>query len=306
MGNDNLKIQLNSIQRILNYCVTQTYNVLIGSILRKKNCISNIQFKHFLQKEYIRVTDELSSIYLNSPALACVEEYYNDDDFLWESSFFESLTKEQKQKYASFSVSSFEYAKYIETHTLYNDVLPMFSCLVDAILYERYAKYLMAEIERIELTEVKIALYRSSILVNDEPYEQKKKPVIIGKGTNPFQSDFTDEQIEILTACINEIQLFTTCISSKILKDFFACKLKGALKSNNNRQLAYIMQSLNLRGFITDEWQSAIARNELVLGKTKDTPLTRTDLSTATDQINMKQPKGWEIIDNYIKQLKKG
>lgn len=306
MGNDNLKIQLDSIQRILNYCVTQTYNVLIGSILRKKNCISNIQFKHFLQKEYIRVTDELSSIYLNSPALACVEEYYNDDDFLWESSFFESLTKEQKQKYASFSVSSFEYAKYIETHTLYNDVLPMFSCLVDAILYERYAKYLMAEIERIELTEVKTALYRSSILVNDEPYEQKKKPVIIGKGTNPFQSDFTDEQIEVLTTCINEIQLFTTCISPKILKDFFACKLKGVQKSNNNRQLAYIMQSLNLRGFITDEWQSAIARNELVLGKTKDTPLTRTDLSTATDQINMKQPKGWEIIDNYIKQLKKG
>ena len=306
MGNDNLKIQLDSIQRILNYCVTQTYNVLIGSILRKKNCISNIQFKHFLQKEYIRVTDELSSIYLNSPALACVEEYYNDDDFLWESSFFESLTKEQKQKYASFSVSSFEYAKYIETHTLYNDVLQMFSYLVDAILYERYAKYLMAEIERIELTEVKTALYRSSILVNDEPYEQKKKPVIIGKGTNPFQSDFTDEQIEILTTCINEIQLFTTCISPKILKDFFACKLKGVQKSNNNRQLAYIMQSLNLRGVITDEWQSAIARNELVLGKTKDTPLTRTDLSTATDQINMKQPKGWEIIDNYIKQLKKG
>ena len=26
---------------------------------------------------------------------------------------------------------------------------------------------------------------------------------------------------------------------------------------------------------------------------------------TATDQINMKQPKGWEIIDKYIKQLKK-
>ena len=66
------------------------------------------------------------------------------------------------------------------------------------------------------------------------------------------------------------------------------------------------MQSLNLKGFITDEWQSTIARHELILGKTNDTPLTRTDLSTATDQINMKQPKGWEIIDKYIKQLKKG
>ena len=259
-----------------------------------------------MQREYIRITDELSSIYLNYPALACVEKYYIDDNFLWESTFFESLTKEQKQKYTSFSISSFEYAKYIEEHTVYNDVLPMFSYLVVAILYERYAKYLMGEIERIELTEVQTDRSRSSVLVNDEPCEQKKKPVIVGKGTIPFQSDFTDEQIEVLTTCINEIQLFTTCISPKILKDFFACKLKGVLKSNNNRQLAYIMQSLNLRGFITDEWQSAIARNELVLGKTKDTPLTRTDLSTATDQINMKQPKGWETIDNYIKQLKKG
>ena len=305
MENDNLKIQLDNIQRILSYCITQTYNVLIGNILRKKSCINNIQFQEILQKEYIRITDELSSIYLNYPALACVEEYYNYDDFLWESTFFESLTKEQKQKYTSFSVSSFEYAKYIERHTTYNNVLPMFSYLVDAILYERYAKYLTGEIEQLELIEKQTAQHRSSILVNDEPCEQKKKPVIVGKGTNPFQSDFTDEQIEILTACINEIQLFTTCISSKILKDFFACKLKGVLKSNNNRQLAYLMQSLNLRGFITDEWQSAIARNEFVLGKTKNTPLTRTDLSSATDQINMKQPKGWEIIDKYIKQLKK-
>lgn len=306
MENDNLKIQLNSIQQILSYCITQTYNVLIGNILRKKGCISNIQLKEILQKEYIRITDELSSIYQNHPTLTCVEEYYNDDDFLWESTFFESLTKEQKQKYTSFSVSSFEYAKYIEEHTVYNDVLPMFSYLVDAILYERYAKYLMVEIERIELTEVQTVPSRSSILINDELCEQKNKPVIVGKKTTPFQSGFTDEQIDILTACINEIQLFTTCISSKILKDFFACKLKGVLKSNNNRQLAYLMQSLNLKGFITDEWQSAIARNKLVLGKTKDTPLTRTDLSTATDQINMKQPKGWEIIDKYIKQLKKG
>ena len=306
MGNDNLKIQLDSIQRILNYCITQTYNVLIGNILRKKSCVSNVQFKEILKKEYIRITDDLSSIYLNYPALTCVEKYNTDDNFLWESTFFESLTKEQKQKYTSFSVSSFEYAKYIEEHTVYNDVLPMFSYLVNAILYERYVKYLTGEIEQIELTEAQTTLACSSIIRNDKPCEQKNKPVIVGKETNPFQSNFTEEQIELLTTCINEIQLFTTCISPKILKDFFACKLKGVLKSNNNRQLAYLMQSLNLKGFITDEWQSTIARNELVLGKTKDTPLTRTDLSTATDQINMKQPKGWETIDKYIKQLKKG
>lgn len=143
-----------------------------------------------------------------------------------ENTFFVSLTKVQKQKYTSYSVSSFEYAKYIDTHTLYNDVLPMFSSLVDAIRYKCYAKYLLVEIEQIELTEAQTAQSRSSILVIDEPCEQKKQSSLVKKPIR-FLSDFTDEQIESLTSCINKIQLFTTYISPKMLKDFYVCKLKG-------------------------------------------------------------------------------
>ena len=271
MENDNLKIQLDSIQRILNYCVTQTYNVLIGSILRKKNCFSNIQFKQILQKEYIRVTDELSSIYLNHPALACVEEYYNYDDFLWESTFYESLNKEQKGKYSNFDLVTFDYSKYVENHTLYDEVLPMFSSLIDAILYERYANYLKCEIEKIEISEIKNSFQRHSTIVYDniEPSKPKERPVIVGNEINPFKSDFSEEQIEILTDCINDVKLFTTSVSPKITKNLFDCNLKGVLKSNNNRLLAYLMQSLNLRGYVTNEWQSTIARSKLILGKTK-------------------------------------
>ena len=126
MENDHLKIQLDSIQRILNYCVTQTYNVLIGNILRKKSCISNIQLKDILQKEYIRITDELSSIYLNYPALSCVEESYKENNFLWDSSFYDSLNKEQRVKYSNFDLATFDYSKYIENHTLYDEELPSF------------------------------------------------------------------------------------------------------------------------------------------------------------------------------------
>ena len=271
MENDNLKIQLDSIQRILSYCITQAYNVLIRNILRKKNCISNIQFKEILQKEYIRITDELSSIYLNHPALACVEEYYNDDDFLWESSFFESLTKEQKGKYSNFDLVTFDYSKYVENHTLYDEVLPMFSSLIDVILYERYANYLKCEIEKIEISEIKNSFQRHSTIVYDniEPGKLKEKPVIVGNEINPFKSDFSEEQIEILTDCINDVKLFTTSVSPKITKNLFDCNLKGVLKSNNNRLLAYLMQSLNLRGYVTNEWQSTIARSKLILEKPK-------------------------------------
>jgi hypothetical protein len=283
----------------------QTFNVLIGNIMRKKECIGTMILKGMLQEEFLQITDKLSSIYMKYSALSCVEESYNENNFLWDSTFYESLNKEQMGKYSNFDLSTFDYSKYFENHTLYDEDLPMFSSLIDAILYERYSHYLKCEIEKIELSEIKKSFQRHSTIVYDniEPSPPKEKPMIVGNEINSFKSDFSEEQIEILTDCINEAKLFTTSVSPKITKSLFDCNLKGVLKSNNNRLLAYLMQSLNLRGYVTDEWQSTIARSKLILGKTKDTPLTRTDLSSANDSAKP-EPKGSETIDKYIKKLK--
>mgnify|MGYP000872047387 FL=1 len=305
MEDDRLETQLTKIQSFVNHCVMQTFNVLIGNIMRKKECIGTMILKGMLQEEFLQITDKLSSIYMKYSALSCVEESYNENNFLWDSTFYESLNKEQMGKYSNFDLSTFDYSKYFENHTLYDEDLPMFSSLIDAILYERYSYYLKCEIEKIELSEIKKSFQRHSTIVYDkiEPSQPKEKPVIVGNEINPFKSDFSEEQIEILTDCINEVKLFTTSVSPKITKSLFNCNLKGVLKSNNNRLLAYLMQSLNLRGYVTDEWQSIIAHSKLILGKTKDTPLTRTDLSSANDSAKP-EPKGSETIDKYIKKLK--
>lgn len=305
MEDDRLETQLTKIQSFVNHCVMQTFNVLIGNIMRKKECLGTMILKGMLQEEFLQITDKLSSIYMKYSALSCVEESYNENNFLWDSTFYESLNKEQMGKYSNFDLSTFDYSKYFENHTLYDEDLPMFSSLIDAILYERYSHYLKCEIEKIELSEIKKSFQRHSTIVYDniEPSPPKEKPMIVGNEINPFKSDFSEEQIEILTDCINEVKLFTTSVSPKITKSLFDCNLKGVLKSNNNRLLAYLMQSLNLRGYVTDEWQSTIARSKLILGKTKDTPLTRTDLSSANDSAKP-EPKGSETIDKYIKKLK--
>ena len=305
MEDDRLETQLTKIQSFVNHCVMQTFNVLIGNIMRKKECIGTMILKGMLQEEFLQITDKLSSIYMKYSALSCVEESYNENNFLWDSTFYESLNKEQMGKYSNFDLSTFDYSKYFENHTLYDEDLPMFSSLIDAILYERYSHYLKCEIEKIELSEIKKSFQRHSTIVYDniEPSPPKEKPMIVGNEINSFKSDFSEEQIEILTDCINEVKLFTTSVSPKITKSLFDCNLKGVLKSNNNRLLAYLMQSLNLRGYVTDEWQSTIARSKLILGKTKDTPLTRTDLSSANDSAKP-EPKGSETIDKYIKKLK--
>lgn len=101
------------------------------------------------------------------PALSCVEESYKENSFLWDSTFYESLNTEQKGKYSNFDLVTFDYSKYVENHTLYDEVLPMFSSLIDAILYERYTKYLKCEIEKTEISEIKKSFQRYSIIVYD-------------------------------------------------------------------------------------------------------------------------------------------
>ena len=156
MEDNRLEIQLTKIQRFVNHCVMQTFNVLIGNILRKKECIGSMLLKKMLQKEFLQITDKLSSIYMKYPSLSCVEESYNENNFLWDSIFYESLNKEQKGKYSNFNLATFEYTKYVENNTLYDGDLPMFSSLIDAILYEHYTYYLRNEIEKIELRVGKI------------------------------------------------------------------------------------------------------------------------------------------------------
>jgi hypothetical protein len=114
-----------------------------------------------------------------------------------------------------------------------------------------------------------------------------------------------DDAIRILTGCVNDAHIFTTEITPEILEDFFYCRLDGALKSGNNRLLAYFMMKLSAHDYITYEWQSVIANNRLVLAPKKEKFLNNSDLSTANDSIKYISPRKSEIIDSYVKQLKK-
>ena len=191
MEDNRLEIQLTKIQSFVNHCVMQTFNILIGNILRKKEYIGSILLKEILQKEFLQITDKLSSIYMKYPALSCVEKSYNENNFLWDSTFYETLNKEQKGKYSNFNLATFEYTKYVENHALYDEGLPMFSFLINAIVYERYAHFLQDEIEKIELREINNSIQRhSSIVLNSIEPIQLEKPVIVGNQINPFKSDF--------------------------------------------------------------------------------------------------------------------
>ena len=183
-----------------------------------------------------------------------------------------------------------------QSPTCYDGQLPFFSSIVRLVMQTQYLEYLQ-QLENASPAPVPLD-EKSEEQPKEEEKAQPEPTKIVGK-SNPFKSVLTPQQIKLLVECINEAHIFTTTITPKILSDFFACKLNGVLKSNNNMQLSCY-------NYIAYEWQSVIANNKLVLAKIKDKYLTRSDLSSATDNVKCIYPKGYEIIDKYIKQLQKG
>lgn len=274
-----------------------------SALTLKREYLTEAQMKDYIRQEIFNVTENLVSLCQKNRAIRNIRFDILMPDFLWESGFFENLSFDERKKYISFQCSSFDMDKYLQSSTCYDEQLPSFSSIVRFVIQTQYLEYLQ-QLENASHAPVPLD-DKSKEQSNEEEKAQPEPTKIVGK-SNPFKSVLTPKQIKLLVECINEAHIFTTTITSKILSDFFACKLNGVLKSNNNRLLAYLMMQLSCYNYIAYEWQSVIANNKLVLAKIKDKHLTRSDLSSATDNVKCIYPKGYEIIDKYIKQLKKG
>lgn len=282
-----------NIQLYTDECINDTYQTLSQSFSFKSEYLNKQQFNTFLEREFLNVANELSTLRAKNVILKPIIDYINTPNFLWESSFIEVLDSDERKKYRRFSESeTFDLTRYKEDNTCYDDYLPYFSAIVKLVVLTRYLDHLQKErVIEIPKTTVEIPV-------------KKEQPT--RKVQNPFEARFEEWQLQILVECINEAHLFTSVVTIDILKCFFAGELNDtSLRSKNNKRLAYFFSMLCGRGYITDEWQAAISNNELIFAPHKDQYLNSSDLSSANDSSRLILPKGYETIDNYIKQLKK-
>lgn len=256
-----------------------------------------------MRQEIFRVTENIVAIQQKYRVVRDIVQDMDIPDFLWESGYFEDLNSNERKKYIVFRCSDFDMDAYLHEPSCYDERLPYFSIIVSLVVLSKYL-YFLQEQESKYYTDSIVS--QEQVLPKEKDESVETTPAkIVGK-SNPFKSTLKANEIKLLTECVNETNMFTTTVSTKILTDFFNCKLDGVLKVNNTRLLAYLMMQLSCYNYIVYEWQSVIANNKLILKKIKGEPLTRTDLSSATDQAKNIYPKGYEIIDKYIKQLQKG
>ncbi|WP_270410848.1 hypothetical protein [Bacteroides eggerthii] len=281
---DSRETTFREIQKIVDSCIAHDYDRMTNALVLKREYLTVPQLKEYLRQEVFRVTEEIVVMRQTYHALRSIRMDMDTPDFLWESSFFEDLISDERKKYISFSCADFNMSEYLKEPTVYDESLPYLSSIIKFVTSSKYLDYLQEQ---------------------EQKYTEPEPIKVVGK-SNPFKSTLTPQMIKILAKGVNEVQIFTTEVTPDILSCFFSCTLDGVLKSNNTRLLAYLMAQLCLYNHITYEWQSVIANGKFILGKVKGKPLTRTDLSSANDSAKCIPPKGYEIIDKYIEQLKKG
>ena len=291
------------IQKILDSCIVHDYKTKVDALFLKREYLTQVQLKDYLRQEIFRVTENIVAIQQKYRVVRNIVLDMDIPDFLWESGYFEDLNSDERKKYIVFRCSDFDMDAYLHEPSCYDGRLPYLSIIVNLVVLSKYLRYLQEQESNYHTDAV--AIQEQALPKEKEESADTNPTKIVGK-SNPFKSTLKANEIKLLTDCVNEANMFTTTVSAKILTDFFNCKLNGVLKVNNTRLLAYLMMQLSCYNYIVYEWQSVIANNKLILKKIKGEPLTRTDLSSETDQAKNIYTKGYEIIDKYIKQLQKG
>ena len=300
---NHIETNFREIQKILDSCIAHDYKIKIDALFLKREYLTQAQLKDYLRQEIFRVTENIVAIQQKYRVVRNIVLDMDIPDFLWESGFFEDLDFDERKKYIGFCCSDFDMDAYLHEPSCYDGRLPYLSIIVNLVVLSKYLRHLQKQ-ESNYYTDV-VAIQEQALPKEKEESADINPTKIVGKN-NPFKSTLKAREIKLLTECVNETNMFTTTVSAKILTDFFNCNLDGVLRVNNTRLLAYLMMQLSCYNYIVYEWQSVIANNKLILKKIKGEPLTRTDLSSATDQAKNIYPKGYKIIDKYIKQLQKG
>ena len=303
-----LKIKFDHIQGIFNRCINHASQVMIDGIASKSLYFDEEQADKLEQQEYVRTADELVQLYIRYSVLNDIQYFYSVSDFFWESGFYESLKSDEKRKYMSFNPLSFDYSRYEQDNTVYDEELPYFSVVVKAVVLERYSEYLRKKKESKVQAEMQLQQEQEELQPIQDKCQEPKIIPHVAETENPFKSILNDRQIALLVDCINEVEIFNALMTFEDLKAILSCKPKVIFRSNNNRLVAFLLSELSNRGLITPNWQSVIARNKLFVTKNikKDKYLNQGDLATAANYVKgVEHEKDYVTISNYIKQLKK-
>ena len=293
------------IQQTLDYCIQQTLRSLEDTIERKAEVLPVNDLAEVERSEYTHALDELAVIYSKFPAVRSIKSYMHLPNYLWESTFIESLTMEEKRKWFH-NHSLATYKDFCKDNTIFDETFPYFSIVYQVVVNEKYSQLLKNRNDQRNLSSfIVMEKGEDTVLPKSESITEPATEKIQVE-TCTFEHSLNDQQIESLVDCVNEVRMFKGGeVTFEQLKSIFDCQPIIPLRSSNNRLLAFFFDQLSNHSYIAEKWQSAIYKNNLFLSPQKDSFVNQTDISTAVNHCRDILMKGkFAKINQYINNLK--
>lgn len=301
ISNSPLEKNIKQLQQYVNDSIDAKYRDYSFSYSVKYSYLTEQQKKSVTELEIEEFSNKLMLYVRDNRVLKQIIHDIEKPDFLWEGSFIECLSREEKKIYVEYDFSSFNILEFIKNPSLYDETLPHLSHIIDYVVCIRYLKYLKSLIKPEKQQKPTNPQFTETHKKKEHKVKDREKDKEQDFGTN-----FKDWQIDILTQCINEARIFSKTITSDTMNEIFMCTLKQPLiiANRKNKLFAYFFTALDDRSLIVEDWQSLSARKSLFLSY-NGTLLKQNNISTAVKDSREKPPKDCHIIDKYIKQLKK-
>lgn len=271
------------LQRLLNEYISYRLRKAIQLFGLKSEYWDKKTLYSHIEEEIYNSSLELIKLHEKHPILHTVTNFSDFKNVLWDSTFIETLSPDERKKYGNSEQLPLSFDQLKNDNTVYDEQIPYFSSILSSVYLTEYITYLQSQL----------------------PQEQPAQVLSALETKSTFEAHFTLPQIELLTQCVNEARVFTETITSETFENILSCTLALPLKSRNNRLLVYFFSALDDRSLINRNWQIVIDKNRMFLSSGKNSPLTQTDLSSAKTELKDSSPKGSEIIDKYLKELKK-
>lgn len=147
ISNSPLEKNIKQLQQYVNDSIAAKYRDYSFSYSVKYSYLTEQQKKSVTELEIEEFSNKLMLFVRDNRVLKQIIHDIEKPDFLWEGSFVECLSREEKKIYVEYDFSSFNILEFIKNPSLYDETLPHLSHIIDYVVCIRYLKYLKSLIK---------------------------------------------------------------------------------------------------------------------------------------------------------------
>ena len=311
---------INEKEKVINAFVKVALDAFEERLERTAEGASDEYMVKLEEEEYAKAVEILTDTYAECPHVKHIKDALDKPDFIWDSLFIENIGLKNVDKWYRNPLKA-DIMAFKKDNTIYDEDNPYFSYIYKVVLYERYIKFLLEDKKKHQLLieidqdrkrwkerEQKEAEADSFIADMEQKLaERKATPEQNDHKVYSFCHNLRDDEIEVLTECVNKVNMFRTKkgITKEQLKSIFDCNPKVILKARSNRLVAHFFDHLSIHHFITNEWQAVVAKNQLIKASRKNKYVNQNDLSVAVSYLRTHfLEEEFTKIEDCVKNLK--